>query len=112
MKIDMYKYLNTGKLIEHAVLTMLGQNIDDIIPDGGKKKVKPIDMVFTMNGIEVNIEEWFEDLENQWNSQVKQEAKEMMNNLIPNKIYALNEVLQNIEWKIEEEIKKVFPEEE
>lgn len=26
MKIDMYKYLETGKFIEHAVLNMLGDS--------------------------------------------------------------------------------------
>jgi len=114
MKIDMYKYLETGKFIEHAVLNMLGDSkkMKQIIKYDKGKKVLPIDMVFTMNGVEVSIECFFEYLEGQFEGCVKKEAEVYLDDKMHGKLTGVTELLEKIEKYIKKEAVRVGIKEE
>jgi hypothetical protein len=96
MKLDMYQYLQTDKFVEHAILHVMGNNKGEFtdLPKDEEGKVLPIDVVMTINGIEVNIIHFLDLLEKVYMESVVNTATNVVNEKIDSQ---LNEIYSNLD---------------
>jgi len=107
MKIDMYKYLQTGKFIEHAILMCLTEGQAEKFPKYKNKKIKPLDITFTINGKKADLRDFFEHMEQQFDHSVSTKAKKMFEERMSDKmskVYGSMDALQQYAEHLSEQI--------
>ena len=68
-----------------------------------------VDLVLTVNGVEVNFEHFMKQLERQHNTMVEESAKEQLKEKTFNMLDRLNTILKQAEEAVTEEIETTFP---
>lgn len=68
-----------------------------------------VDLVLTVNGVEVNLEHFMKELERQHNTMLEDRAKELLKDKTFNMIDRLTEILKQAEEAVTEEIETTFP---
>ena len=97
MKFYLKKYFNTGKFVEHAVFDCLSHELVEKLPKG-----KPLDLKFTINGYDVDVEKFFNHIEKSYEKQVNSTAKGLIKDKYYEEVRTVYEVLNEIENKIKE----------
>lgn len=119
MIIDPYKFLNTGKFFEHALLEAVSSvgrdfvtNLPKVEEGEDKGKIKPFEMTMTLAGKEVDIISFFEHMESQFKSCVEKEAANIVAEKYQDKLNVIHEQMNTIERFLEGEVEKIVPLEE
>jgi hypothetical protein len=123
MIIDPYKYLHTGKFLEHAMLhavTEATKNDPEFVENKLKKveegeekgKILPFDMTLTIAGQEVDITDFFEHVEKEFKRGIKHEANELVKEKYHDKLRMVYGHLQVIEDFLGKQVNDIVPEEE
>jgi len=119
-KISLSHLLNTKEILHHVYFESV--SVDDInklrLPD--KTFPDELDMVLTINGIEVNVEKFFNTIWEQYSELIEKEAKNIVKNQssevleemickISHAKEALEDAIENINWDLDgKDLKKAI----
>ncbi len=97
MKINVYKYLRTGKFIEHAILMTITKDILAKAPKYKNKKFKKLDITMHIEGQEIDLIKFFDHMEKEWRSSVSKSAENLFEEKASEKMGEIYDSLNQLE---------------